>query len=257
MRRLTPFFIGFLGLFNAAAHAQENTWDGFFLGIGYLQSSAKLSSKYAHQHLPGCTNLNFGSEWPGDNCEGNQDYAESTDSRSRSNFPSVFVERLWGNDRLVYGLKLGFDKASNHSVQSHQVLSTTWGDTLDYKVNLKDAVRLSAMLGKPVNEWLPYVGAGIVLQRASISIRQDHTGYNLPIDQIKSRWFTGGELILGVKRKISEEWVASAEFSHQKIDSINGFTAASLKSGGLRYPDTQLSANADTKIVRLSLSRRF
>jgi opacity protein-like surface antigen len=257
MRGLSLFFLAAFGLFNNAAHAQADNWDGLFLGIGYVQSNTNLSAKYSHQHSPGCTNLNFGSEWPGDNCEGNQDYAESIDSRSRSNLPSIFVERLWVNDRLVYGLKLGIDKASKHSVQAHRVLSTTWGDTLNYKVNLKDTVRLSAILGQPVNEWLPYVGAGIVFQRASISIRQDHSGYNLPIDQINSRWFTGGELILGVKRKISEEWVASAEFSRQKIDSINGFTTASLKSGGLRYPDTQISANADTKIVRISLSRRF
>lgn len=257
MRSLSLFIFAVFGLVNNLAHAQSKTWDGLFLGIGYVKSSSNLLSKYSHQHSSGCTNLNFGSEWPGDNCEGNQNYAESIDSRSHSELPSIFVERLWVNDSLVYGLNLGIDKARKHSVQASRVLSTTWGDTLDYKVDLKDAVRLSAILGQPVKEWLPYVGAGIVLQRASISIRQDQTGYNLPIDQVNSRWFTGGELIIGVKRKISEEWVASAEFSRQKIDSINNFTTASLKSGGLRYPDTQISANADSKIVRISLSRRF
>ena len=257
MRYLSLFIFAVFGLFNNLAHAQSKTWDGLFLGIGYLKSSSNLTSKYSHKHSSGCTNLNFGSEWPGDNCEGNQDYAESIDSRSHSELPFIFVERLWASDRLVYGLNFGIEKASKHSVQASRVLSTTWGDTLDYKVDLKDAIRLSALLGHPVNDWLPYVGAGIVLQRASISIRQDQTGYNLPVDQMNSRWFTGGELIIGVKRKISEEWVASAEFSRQKIDSINGFTTASLKSGGLRYPDTQISANADSKKFRIGLSRRF
>lgn len=257
MRHLTLFLFVVFGLVNNLAHAQSKTWNGLFLGIGYLKSSSNLHSKYSHRHSPGCTNLNFGSEWPGDNCEGNQDYAESMDSRSHSESSFIFVERLWASDSLVYGLNLGIDKASKHSVKASRVLSNTWGDTLDYNVDLKDIVRLRALLGQPVNDWLPYVGAGIVLQRASISIRQDQTGYNLPIDQNNSRWFTGGELSVGVKRKISEEWIAGAEFSLQKIDSINAFTTASLKSGGLRYPDTLLSANADLKKVRFYLSRRF
>lgn len=137
MRCFSLFFFAFFGLFNNAVHAQANTWDGLFLGIGYLQSSTNLGAKYAHQHSPGCTNLNFGSEWPGDNCEGNQDYAESNGSRSHANFPSIFVERLWLNDQLVYGLKLGVDKASKHSVQAQRVLSNTWGTRLTIKLASK------------------------------------------------------------------------------------------------------------------------
>jgi len=257
MSRLLFIFIISIGLFNNVALAEENIWDGWYLGLSYTRSNTRVNANYAHYHSAGCTNLNFGAEWPGNNCEGNQDYVESIESHSRSNFPSVFLERLWVNDSFVYGMKLGIDINSGQSLSSHKVLSTTWGDTLDYKIKLKDAMHLNAILGQQVDDWLPYLGAGIVFQRINIFMRQDQTGYNLPALQDKSKWITGTELIVGVKRQFSEDWVASAEYSLLKLNALNEFTTASLKSGGLRYPNTQISANADTKLIRISLSRRF
>lgn len=257
MRCLSLVFLAVFGLIHHTAHAQTQAWDGWFLGLGYTRSSTNLNANYSHRRVIQCGDWNFGSELPGVNCEGNQDYDESIGSHSRAHLPSLFAERLWANDWGVYGLSLGFDQASQHHVQAHRVLSASFGDTLDYKIKLQQAVRMRAIWGRPVNDWLPYVGAGVVLQRASISIRQEMLANDALVDQTKSRWFKGGELLVGVKRKISDEWVASAEFSRQKIGSIDDYIAGSVPTATYLYPNTQMRANADTKMLRLSLSRRF
>ena len=53
---------------------QANDWEGLYACFHLGQLTSKISADYEHTRGGPCTNLNFGSEFPGTDFEGNQAY---------------------------------------------------------------------------------------------------------------------------------------------------------------------------------------
>ena len=251
-----PFLI-WTCLFSLPAQSTENKWDGWYGGLNGSFKSTKTTANYAHQHIGTCTNLNFGSEWPGDSCEGNQDYQTSVNSDASSFAAGLFVERLWNSDGRVYGLRLDALGGSENPVSQSILLSHTWGDTLNFDVHLKESVNVRAIVGFPQDDWLPFVTMGAVFQKAGLGFQQDQPPYNLPVNRNKDQWVSGGILGMGIKKQWGAEWIVTAELLYQKLNTFELSSDGVLLSGGLKYPTTNLDVNSDTRTLRVGIARRF
>ena len=53
---------------------QANDWEGLYACFHLGQLTSKISADYEHTRGGPCKNLNFGSEFPGTDFEGNQAY---------------------------------------------------------------------------------------------------------------------------------------------------------------------------------------
>ena len=257
MKKLNIIFLSLIPLTPVSTHASEPAWDGWYGGVNQSYKSNSTSTNYSHKHIGGCTNLNFGAEWPGDLCEGNQDFSFDGNANTFSASTGLFVERLWSADKRVYGWSIGIVDNVEHLSAERMVLSKTWGDTLNVNIRLREAVNLKAIIGFPNEEWLPFLSMGVVLKRADINFQQDQYGYDLPVIRSKEQWVSGLEFGAGVKKHLDSDWVATVEFYYQKLNPFDLVSDGVTPGYGLRYPDTTIRVNSEANVLRLGIAKKF
>lgn len=235
----------------------ESGWDGWYGGLDRSYKSSNSTTNYSHVHIGGCVNLNFGSGFPGDFCEGNQDYNIDVNSNTSSSATGLFVEKLWSGGERVYGWHFGVVDNAEHVAAESKVLSNSWGDTLNFDVRLKEAVNLRAIIGLPQEDWLPFLSLGVVFQRADINFQQDQPGYNLPVVRSKDQWVPGSVFGAGVKKYLNSDWLVTTEFFYQKLNSFNLSSPGVMPGYGLKYPDTNIQVNSESRVFRIGIARKF
>lgn len=244
-------------LWASPSFGSEPGWDGWHLGVGLGTTSSQVDGRYSHRHIGNCVNLNFGSEWPGDGCEGNQDYQYDFGPRESSLRPVISLERLWSRERFTYGWHLGLRGGTAASYSQRKILSNTWGDTLDVNVRMAQTAQFRGIWGAAQADWLSFATLGIALQRAQLDFLQDQPGYKLPVSKAESRWAFGGVVGVGVRKRIDADWSLTAELLHQSLRSFDVSTTGVTLSGGIRYPDTTVKVDAAATTLAVGVSRRF
>lgn len=246
-------------LFVAPLQVQANDWEGVYVGLHLGQVSSNISADYDHTRGGPCTNLNYGSEWPGDGCEGNQDYSTAAFDKLSGRTIGVSLERLWSTPQGIIGVQVNLSKGSGQSLEFSETISQTWGDTLDVGVSAGSSVDARLVYGVPMNEWMPFVAVGVGLLEVTTSYTQAHGGnVNYPsITETGTDWTSRGIWGVGVKRDLGNDWVLSADLSHLRSKRSRFSRETTLVSGGLRYPDTVIDSVINSTEVRLGLSRKF
>lgn len=247
----------FIFLISLPTYGMESAWDGWYGGLDRSYKSSNSTTNYSHAHIGNCINLNFGSEWPGDFCEGNQDYKLGVNSSMSSSATGLYVERLWSGDERVYGWHFGVVDNSEPVATESKLLSNAWGDTLNFDVRLKESVNLRAIIGFPQENWLPFISMGVVFQRGEINLQQDQPPYNLPVRKAKEHWVTGGVFGAGFKKYLNPDWLLTTEFFYQKLNSFDLSSQGGIFSYGIRYPDTNIEVNSESKVLRIGVARKF
>jgi opacity protein-like surface antigen len=243
--------------FSGLANATDAGWEGWYGGIHLGRTSHQVATAYSHQHIGNCVNLNFGSEWPGDGCEGNQDYQTSQAASVAITTWGLSLARLWDVNDKVLGWHLDMQTGTANKTSFHQVLSTTWGDTLDVSTKIKQSASFRALVGLPQDRWLPFATLGLAAQRSQIRFVQDQPGHHEPVSGRKTQWDLGYILGVGSKYQMSDDWVLSAELLYQKIASPKYYSSGVNALYGLRYPDTTITNTLGATSLRVEISRRF
>ena len=255
-------FLVILGLgtsFLAPLQVQANDWEGLYLGLNLGQVSSNTSVDYDHTRGGPCTNLNFGSEFPGGGCEGNQDYATSYSEKVSGRTIGVSLERLWSTQQGIIGFQVNVSSVSGQAVGFSQTISQTWGDILDVDVTTGPSVDARLVYGVPMKEWMPFVAVGVGLLEVTTTYTQAHGGnVNYPsITETGADWTSRGIWGVGVKRDLGNDWVLSADLSHLRSKRSRFSRETTLVSGSLRYPDTLIDSVVNSTEIRVGLSRKF
>jgi len=241
----------------AAGPAQAASWDGWYAGLRAGEDRVRLSTGYEHRHIGNCVNLNFGSGWPGDNCEGSQDYTYGQASRARATAASVEFGHLWTRGPVVLGVAVGVHHGPRLDLTRSRALGD-WGDTLEVGVRTRESASLRAIVGMPGERWLPFASLGVVTQRAVVSYRQEHqVNYDLPVSARRDSWGFGPSVGVGARFRLDADWSADAEWVYQRVDLRTLSGAGTMVSGGLRYPDTDVRNRVESSGPRLGVQRRF
>lgn len=255
-------FWGILGLgtsFLAPLQVQANDWEGLYLGLNLGQISSNISAEYEHTRGGPCTNLNFGAEFPGTGCEGNQNYATSYSNKVSGRTLGVSLERLWSTEQGVIGFQVNVSRARGQEIAFTETISQTWGDSFDVDVSIGTSVDARLVYGLPMNAWMPFVAVGVGVLEVTTSYTQAHGGdVNYPsITENGDEWTSRGIWGVGVKRDLGNAWVLSADLSHLRSMGSRFFRETTLVSGGLRYPDTLIDSVVKSTEIRVGLSRKF
>jgi hypothetical protein len=239
--------------------ADATDWEGLYVGLNLGQVSSNISVDYDHTRGGPCTNLNFGSEFPGGGCEGNQDYATSYSEKVSGRKIGVSFERLWSTQQGIIGFQVNVSSVSGQAVGFSQTISQTWGDILDVEVSTGHSVDARLVYGVPMKEWMPFIAVGVGLLEVTTTYTQAHGGgVNYPsITETGADWTSRGIWGVGVKRDLGNDWVLSADLSHLRTDRSRLSRETALLSGGLRYPDTVIDSVLNSTEIRFGLSRRF
>lgn len=232
-------------------------WEGHYGGIHAARGSHDFATGYDHSRFGTCTNLNFGAEWPGEGCEGNQDYTTAQRGRAATRAVGLSLERLNERGGRVLGWQVNLERAAVAGTEFSQVLSTTWGDRLDVAVATRGSVDVRFVFGLPRDIWLPYVSVGAGLERVAISFTQDQIGYDVPATGSTEDWTQRLVLGVGVKRDLGQGWVLGTELNVSRSGPAHLAAEGGLYSYGLRYPDTDIDSTIEATSLRIGLSRRF
>lgn len=232
-------------------------WDGLYAGIHAARVSQDFATVYDHTRFGTCTNLNFGAEWPGDGCEGNQDYTTSMRGTAAARTIGLSLERLHDTGGRVLGWQVNLESAAAAGTEFSQILSTTWGDRLDVAVASRGSIDVRFVYGLPRDAWLPYVSVGAGVQRVAISFLQDQPGYDIPASGRIEDWTERVVLGLGIKRDLGQGWVLGTELSVSRSGPAHLAAEGGVYSYGLRYPDTEIDSTIEATALRIGLSRRF
>jgi opacity protein-like surface antigen len=232
-------------------------WDGIYAGLNLGRVSATYATDYEHVHIGDCINLNFGAEWPGEGCEGNQDYATSQGGTSAARTIGLSIERLYESGGRVMGWQANLESAEDPGLAISQVISTTWGDKLDFSVSSRGSLDLRFVYGIPNGDLLPYVSVGAGVERVSISFSQDQPGYDVPATGRTEDWTQRLVLGVGFKRDLGQGWVLGTELSVSRSGPAHLAAEGGIYSYGLRYPDTEINSTIEATALRIGLSRRF
>jgi hypothetical protein len=255
-------FLGIIGLglvLVSPLKADATDWEGLYVGLNLGQVSSNISVAYDHTRGGPCTNLNFGSEWPGDRCEGNQDYSTSASDELSGRTIGVSLERLWSTPQGIIGVQVNLSRGSGQTLEFSETISQTWGDTLDVGVSAGSSVDARLVYGVPMKEWMPFVAVGVGLLEVTTTYTQAHGGdVNYPsITETGADWTSRGIWGVGVKRDLGNDWVLSADLSHLRSKRSRFSRETTLVSGSLRYPDTVIDSVLNSTEIRFGLSRKF
>jgi len=256
------YFLGIIGLglvLVSPLKADANDWEGLYVGLNLGRTSSNISVDYDHTRGGPCVNLNFGSEWPGDGCEGNQDYATAYSEKVSGRTIGLNLERLWSTQQGIIGFQVNVSKVSGQAVGFSQTISQYWGDKLDVDVSTGHSVDARLVYGVPMKEWMPFVAVGVGLLEVTTTYTQAHGGdVNYPsITETGADWTSRGIWGVGVKRDLGNDWVLSADLSHLRSKRSRFSRETTLVSGSLRYPDTVIDSVVDSTEIRFGLSRKF
>ena len=229
------------------------------MGLNFGQLSSNISADYNHTHIGSCTNLNFGSEFPGEGCEGNQDYSTSYYDQVSGRTIGVSFEQLILTQQGIIGVQLNVSRASQQSVAFSETISQTWGDDLDVDVQVGATLDIRLIYGLPINEWMPFVAVGTGVQEVTTTYTQAHGGdLNYPsITETGTDWTKKDIWGIGLKRDIGNAWVLSVDLSQLRSKGAILSQDGTLLSGGIRYPETLIDSEVKSKEIRIGLSRRF
>ena len=243
--------------FSASAHASDAGWDGWYGGLHLGRTSHHVATAYSHQHIGNCVNLNFGAEWPGNSCEGNQDYqTNQTATASITNW-GLSLARLWEVNDRVLGWQMDMQTGTANKSSFQQVLSNTWGDTLDVSTKIKQSASFRALVGLPQDRWLPFATVGLAAQRSHIRFKQNHASHNTSVSGQKTQWDLGYIVGAGSKYQMNDDWVISTELLYQKVPTSKFHSSGVNGPFGLRYPDTTITNTLGATSLRIEISRRF
>lgn len=237
-------------------HAQES-WEGWYGGIIHQQQRTDLDSRYTHQHHGGCVNLNFGSEWPGDGCEGNQNFSNRYRSNHQESSFGLRLSRLWQNPKWVTGVYLHLGAGSVSNSTHHQLLSRTWGDYLELNFKTGPQVSLGGIMGVPMGDWLPYASLGLEMQKVKVHMTQDQPGYDQTSVFQASEWARGYGFSLGLQRRLGPEWIMHAQYEVKNLGEVKFQRPGYLAAYGLTYPDTQIRTRTAQSGLQIGVSKKF
>ena len=232
-------------------------WDGLYAGLYLGSASSTFTADYEHSRMAGCSSLNFGAEWPGTGCEGNQDYATGGGGTDRSSQIGLSVERLRESGGRVLGWQVNLAHLDDPRMAISEVISTTWGDTLDVEVIARSSLDLRVLYGLPSGEWLPFVSLGAGLQQITPRYTQVQVGYPPAVIRSGDDWALSAVAAVGVKRDLGQNWVLSTEVSVSATGPARLSQEAVVLGGGLTYPDTDVTSRLSSTLVRIGISRRF
>ncbi len=242
-----------------AVEAHGGDWDGLYIGVNVGYAPMRLSTDYNHQRLTACTNLNFGSEWPGDGCEGNQDYATESAGKDFGRSVGLSIERLWAVKEGMLGFQVNLAHSGRQTLDFSQTISNTWGDRLDVNVRAGTSVDARLVYGVPVGDWMPFFSIGLGLLQLRTSYTQAHGGsVSYPsVTQSGDAWAGRGIVGGGIKKDIGNDWILSADVAVMRTTGSRFGHSGVLLDGGLRYPNTTIDTDTTSTEIRFGLSRRF
>lgn len=246
-------------LLMSAVEAHSGDWDGLYIGVNVGYAPMRLSTDYNHQRLTACTNLNFGSGWPGDGCEGNQDYATESAGKDSGRSVSLSIERLWTAKEGMLGIQANLAHAGGQTVGFSQTISDYWGDRLDVDVRAGMSVDARLVYGVPVGDWMPFLSVGLGLLQLRTTYTQAHGG-NVAYPSVTrtgDTWAGRGIVGGGIKKDIGNDWILSADVAVMRTTGSRFGHSGVLLDGGLRYPNTTIDTDTTSTEIRFGLSRRF
>lgn len=234
----------------------DSAWSGWYwgFGLGVLRTNSNVA--YQHWHAGNCVNLNFGSEWPGDGCEGNQDYSNNFASHRSGLSSSLKIGHNWMVSQFLVGVVGDISITKSPSQKVRQVLSTTWGDALSISAQQGNYLSVRTIVGKPYGDYLPYVTAGIAATEIKTSITQDQPGYDLRTFATSPYKF-GYVIGAGFKHRVNDRWIIGAEYMHSDYAASNLDKGNVILAGGIRFPDTFSKTNISSDLMNLTTEYRF
>ncbi len=238
----------------------ENTWDGYFVGISLGNDHVSSNQSYSHIKASAvCDNNNYGSMGNGVGCGGTEDYQKNY-SNSNDKFSAIFrAGRYWQQESYVIGLSAEYAKNSTFDEMNAEVITSAFGDTLSVTAKRKDNVSVFGLVGYPVNDFLPFIMAGISNAEVRASTIQDIAGYNLSRSFDESDRLWGYSLGAGLKWRFSRNLIVSGEYIYSDYESfkINATSYAPPTGGGINYPSTSIDTNVDIKTFRVGFEYQF
>lgn len=253
----TQFFALVLLAFSFPQSQAQESWAGWYGGIIHQQQRTDLDTRYTHQHYGGCTNLNFGSEWPGDGCEGNQNFNNRYRSSQKESTFGLRLSRLWQSQQWVTGVYLNLGTGSNSSVIHHQLLSRTWGDHLELNFKTGPQLGVGGIIGVAKGDWLPYASLGLEMKQVKVHMTQDQPGYDQTSVFQTSEWARGYGFAIGFQRRLSPDWSLHAQYEVKDLGEVKLHRPGYLAAYGLTYPDTQIRTRLAQSGLQIGVSKKF
>jgi|GEM_PF-5471023 len=251
--------LSILLLLMSAVEAHGGNWDGLYVGVNVGYAPMRLTTGYSHQKLNACTSMNFGAEWPGYGCEGNQDYATESVGTDSGRSVSLSIERLWATKQGVLGLQVNLAHSGRQNIGFSQTISDTWGDRLDVNVRAGANADVRLVYGVPAGDWMPFLSVGLGLLQLRTTYTQALGGdITYPsVTQAADTWAGRGIVGGGIKKDIGNDWLISADVAVMRTTGSRFYHSGVLLDGDLRYPNTTIDTDTTSTEIRFGLSRRF
>jgi hypothetical protein len=255
--KLLTIFLTSLFCFSINA---DESWDGYFIGVLAGNNDTQSSQPYSHTiSSSACTNNNYGSMGNGALCGGTEDYQKKYSSSKNLNSASFRIGRYWQNSYLTLGILGEYSKTSNYNKNNSEVITSAFGDRLSVSAKKDDSISILGLAGYPINNFLPYLTAGLSNTEITSSVTQDIVGYNLPRSFENSERVWGFSAGAGLKWKFQNNFILSGEY----LFTDYGNTKANAPSymppggGGIKYPSTSLDTEFIMKTFNIGLEYKF
>lgn len=252
------------GLLIAANQAIADVkWDGYFVGIGVGSNNTTSKQSYSHSRTTAlCYNNNYGSIGNGANCtNSNEDYQKQYKNKSTLSSINLRAGKYWSYNSYVLGL-FGEYNNSNFDNTNNEVISTGFGDTLTASSKQKDSLSVLGLLGLPINQFMPYITAGVSNANIESYVTQNIVGsppLNLPRTFNSSERKMGYALGGGIKWMINESFILGGEYLFTNYGNMKSDAAGYMPpaGGGNKYPVTNLNTEIYSSDFKLNLEYKF
>jgi hypothetical protein len=256
------YFSILLTLTISEALADDFNWSGTYVGVGVATQRAMLKSDY-HQfrYTEEQTNLNFGS---GYSDQGQADYTNKYSNSIQMTQLLISAAKLWNVGQYVIGAKgeLAFGENSHENISEKLGY---FGDNLKFSSSKGNNIQLSGIIGKPLNNFLPYLTAGISGTRINTNLYQMHIGGNgnpyFGNENAASKADTviGFTVGAGIKWAMNDDWILSSEYGYTSYQNaqLNSNKYLPAAGGGIRYPTTQIDIDTNTSALNIFLEYKL
>jgi opacity protein-like surface antigen len=239
------------------------SWDGYFIGIS-AGSNDTLSSQPYSQTIgeSACHDNNYGSMGLGASCGGSENYQKKYSNSQNLNSASFRIGRYWQNSYLTLGILGDYSKTSNYNKNNSEVITSAFGDTLSVSAKKEDSISILGLAGYPINNFLPYLTAGLSNTEITSSVEQDikyTPPYNLPRSFEKSERVWGFSAGAGLKWKFQNNFILSGEYLYTDYGNTKANAASYMPpgGGGIKYPSTSLDTEFIVKTFNIGLEYKF
>jgi len=255
--KLLTIFLTSLFCFSINA---DESWDGYFIGVSAGNNDTQSSQPYSHTiGSSACHNNNYGSMGNLALCGGTEDYQKKYSSSKNLNSTSFRIGRYWQNSYLTLGILGEYSKTSNYNKNNSEVITSAFGDTLSVSAKKDDSISILGLAGYPINNFLPYLTAGLSNTEITSSVTQDINGYNLPRSFENSERVWGFAAGAGLKWKFQNNFILSGEylFTDYGNTKVNAPSYMPPGGGGIKYPSTSLDTEFIMKTFNIGLEYKF